>query len=72
MTSTRVTFPSREGHTLAARLEMPASAPQAYAIFAHCFTCSKESKAAAFISQALAARGATLDVMVEVDTGHGR
>lgn len=57
MTSLRVTFPSAQGSTLAARLEMPAGAPRAYAIFAHCFTCSKESKAAAFISRALAGRG---------------
>ena len=57
MTSTRVTFPSTQGDTLAARLEMPAGKARAYAVFAHCFTCSKESKAAAFISQALAARG---------------
>ncbi len=30
---------------------------RAYALFAHCFTCSKDSKAAAFIAQALAGRG---------------
>jgi putative redox protein len=57
MTSSRITFPSSQGTRLAARLEMPAGTPRAYAIFAHCFTCSKESKAAAFISQALAGRG---------------
>jgi len=50
-------FPSNRGHELAARLELPAGEPRAYAIFAHCFTCSKDSKAAAYISQALAARG---------------
>src|SRR4029077_9806100 len=43
--------------TLAARLDAPAGAPLATALFAHCFTCSKESKAAATISQALAERG---------------
>lgn len=57
MISSRVTFPSPQGASLAARLEMPAGTPRAYAIFAHCFTCSKESKAASFISRALAGRG---------------
>ena len=36
---------------------MPAGPPRAFALFAHCFTCSKDSKGAAFVSQALAARG---------------
>src|SRR5687767_7109624 len=57
MTSTVLRFPATQGHALAARLEMPAGKPRAYAVFAHCFTCSKESKGAAFISQALAGRG---------------
>src|SRR6202008_2159401 len=52
-----VSFPGAFGTTLAARLDAPARAPLAYALFAHCFTCSKESKAAATISQALAERG---------------
>jgi putative redox protein len=52
-----VSFPGAFGTTLAARLDLPAGAPLAYALFAHCFTCSKESKAAATISQALAERG---------------
>lgn len=57
MASTVVRFPATQGHELAARLDMPAGAPRAYALFAHCFTCSKDSKGAAYISQALAARG---------------
>ena len=57
MPSTAIRFPAAQGYELAARLELPAGAPRAYALFAHCFTCSKESKAAAYISQALAARG---------------
>jgi uncharacterized OsmC-like protein/alpha/beta superfamily hydrolase len=52
-----VSFPGAFGTTLAARLDSPAGPPLAYAIFAHCFTCSKESKAAATISAALAERG---------------
>ncbi|MDB5866175.1 MAG: OsmC-like protein [Betaproteobacteria bacterium] len=57
MASTTLRIAATQGHELAARLEMPAGAPRAYAVFAHCFTCSKESKAAVYIGQALAARG---------------
>ena len=57
LSSRPVTFPGAFGTTLAARLDAPAGAPLAYAVFAHCFTCSKESKAAATISTALAERG---------------
>jgi uncharacterized OsmC-like protein/alpha-beta hydrolase superfamily lysophospholipase len=57
MPSTLVRFPSSQGHELAARLERPSGPTRAYALFAHCFTCSKDSKAAAFIAQALATRG---------------
>jgi putative redox protein len=52
-----VSFPGAFGTTLAARLDAPAGPPLAYALLAHCFTCSKESKAAVTISQALAERG---------------
>jgi uncharacterized OsmC-like protein/alpha/beta superfamily hydrolase len=57
MASRAIVFPASQGHELAGRLELPAGAPRAWAIFAHCFTCSKDSKAAAYISQGLAARG---------------
>jgi uncharacterized OsmC-like protein/alpha-beta hydrolase superfamily lysophospholipase len=57
MPSKPIRFPASQGHELAARLELPATTPRGYALFAHCFTCSKDSKAAAYISQALAARG---------------
>jgi len=57
MPSSVVRFPSSHGHELAARLDIPAGTPRAYALFAHCFTCSKDSKGAAFIAQSLAARG---------------
>jgi uncharacterized OsmC-like protein/pimeloyl-ACP methyl ester carboxylesterase len=52
-----VSFPGAFGTALAARLDAPVGAPLAYAIFAHCFTCSKETKAAATISAALAEQG---------------
>src|SRR5438309_5411987 len=52
-----VSFPGASGATLAARLETPAERPLAYALFAHCFTCSKDTKAATYVSAALAERG---------------
>ena len=55
--SERLDFPGHDGSRLAARLDLPAGPPRAYAVFAHCFTCSKDIFAAARISQALAGRG---------------
>src|SRR5437870_13638881 len=52
-----VSFPGASGATLAARLETPAERPLAYALFAHCFTCSKDTKAATYVSAALAEHG---------------
>ena len=52
-----IRFPGASGAPLSARLDAPAETPLAYALFAHCFTCSKESKAATVISAALAERG---------------
>ena len=53
----RVTFEGAHGDKLAARLEMPAGPVRACALFAHCFTCSKDIFAAVRISRALAERG---------------
>ncbi len=55
--SERITFANPAGEELAARLDWPDGAPVAFALFAHCFTCSKDSVAAARISQGLAAHG---------------
>lgn len=55
--SERVTFPGAQGAELAARLDLPQGVPAAYALFAHCFTCSKDILAASRISAALADRG---------------
>jgi uncharacterized OsmC-like protein/pimeloyl-ACP methyl ester carboxylesterase len=55
--SERLDFPGHDGSRLAARLELPPGPPRAYAVFAHCFTCSKDIFAATRIAQALAARG---------------
>src|SRR5687767_12089627 len=57
MKSLAIRFPGRHGVELAARLEMPSLPPRAFALFAHCFTCSKDSKAAVFLSAALAEQG---------------
>jgi len=51
------TFAGAAGQTLSGRLDMPAGRPRAAALFAHCFTCSKQSLAASRIAAALAARG---------------
>jgi uncharacterized OsmC-like protein/alpha/beta superfamily hydrolase len=54
----RLTFENREGKQLAARLELPADEkPKAYAVFAHCFSCSKGLKAVVHISRALSMKG---------------
>lgn len=57
MPTRTLSFLSASGAELAARLDLPSSEPRAYAVFAHCFTCSKDSKAATYVSQALALRG---------------
>ncbi len=55
--SAKVTFPGALGHDLAARLDLPAGPPIAFALFAHCFTCSKDVFAASRISQGLTGHG---------------
>jgi len=58
MKSERIRFPGALGDELAARLDRPGSGePRAYALFAHCFTCSKDLKAVGRISRALVERG---------------
>jgi uncharacterized OsmC-like protein/alpha-beta hydrolase superfamily lysophospholipase len=57
MSSQKVSFTGANGIALAARLDLPLGAPRAYAIFAHCFTCSKDTKAAMYVSAALAEQG---------------
>ena len=51
-------FTNAVGQRLAARIDLPEKGqPVAYALFAHCFTCSKNIKAAAHISRALTVEG---------------
>lgn len=56
--SEKIEFPGSDGQMLAARLDVPdGEAPKAYALFAHCFTCSKDVFAAARIAAALSEHG---------------
>jgi len=55
--SERIEFQNNQGETLSGVLEHGAGPVLAWAIFAHCFTCSKKSLAASRISRALAAKG---------------
>ena len=57
MPSQRHDFPATDGQLLSARLDKPEGDIVAYALFAHCFTCSKDVFAAARIAHSLAARG---------------
>jgi putative redox protein len=57
MHSLKITFPGSSGDPLAARLELPLGPIRSYAIFAHCFTCSKDLLASRRIASELANRG---------------
>lgn len=58
MNSTRITFPNGRGQDLSARLEMPVNRkPHAYAVFAHCFTCSSALGVVRNISRELNLKG---------------
>jgi pimeloyl-ACP methyl ester carboxylesterase len=57
MESREFQFKNRAGETLAGRLELPPTSPVAFALFAHCFTCSKNIKAATQISRGLRDQG---------------
>ncbi|GMQ99190.1 MAG: bifunctional alpha/beta hydrolase/OsmC family protein [Zetaproteobacteria bacterium] len=51
-------FENNQGEKLAAWLDWPLDKkPRAYALFAHCFTCSKNLKSVAHISHALTGQG---------------
>lgn len=57
MKTERFTFEGHGGHQLAARLDMPDGPHLATAIFAHCFTCSKDIIVARRISARLTTMG---------------
>ena len=57
MPTERFQFTGSEGQQLAAALDTPEGEIQAYALFAHCFTCGKDGLAAKRIAVALSAKG---------------
>lgn len=57
MHSERKDFPGAEGQLLAGRFNSPPGAIRACALFAHCFTCSKDVFAASRIARGLVAHG---------------
>ncbi|MFO3705534.1 alpha/beta fold hydrolase [Xanthomonas codiaei] len=57
MSGQRFDFVGARGTPLSGRIEHPQAAPRGWAIFAHCFTCGKDSLAATRISKALVLSG---------------
>jgi len=58
MPTNTVHFENARGQSLAAQLDMPADGrPLAYALFAHCFTCSKNLKAVGHLTRAITRAG---------------
>lgn len=57
MPTEKLTFKGHAGDTLAARLDMPNGPHLATALFAHCFTCSKDITAARRIAARLSSMG---------------
>lgn len=55
--SEKLTFTGAGGDTLAGRLDLPEGGVRAYALFAHCFTCTKDIFAAARIAEGLTQHG---------------
>ncbi|MEJ2375419.1 MAG: alpha/beta fold hydrolase, partial [Pseudolabrys sp.] len=57
MRSERFEFPNAKGEMLAGVIDLPLGEPTAYALFAHCFTCGKDIRAARTIAERLAVHG---------------
>ncbi|SFO39168.1 bifunctional alpha/beta hydrolase/OsmC family protein [Sphingomonas sp. OK281] len=57
MTERKFPFVRGNGAQLSGHLEPPEGTPRGWAIFAHCFTCGKDSRAAVHISRALSRAG---------------
>ena len=53
----KVVFHNRDGVSLSGRLNLPVGQYRGSAVFAHCFTCSKDSLAAVRLAEALAQSG---------------
>src|SRR3954471_19137288 len=57
MPTERFQFKGANGELLAAAFDLPDGTPRAYALFAHCFSCGKDTHASRRIAMALAAEG---------------
>ncbi len=55
--SEKITFTGSGGDALAARLDLPDGPPKAYALWAHCFSCTKDIFAASRVAEGLTAHG---------------
>ncbi|TVR22119.1 MAG: alpha/beta fold hydrolase [Ilumatobacter sp.] len=53
----RIRFPGSLGGELAARLDLPAGPPRAFALLAHCFTCTADLSALRRLASGLTERG---------------
>ena len=70
MSTRAIEFQNQEGNTLSAKIDLPDGEPSQYAIFAHCFTCTKNINAVRRISRALT--DARIGVLSFDFTGLGR
>ncbi|TYP91708.1 Serine aminopeptidase, S33 [Fodinibius salinus] len=57
MRSEKITFEGTQGDPLSAQLDLPDTATDVFALFAHCFTCSKNLRSVKNISKTLNKRG---------------
>ena len=57
MPTETITIATDAGHDLHGSLELPTGLVRGAALFAHCFTCTKQSKAAMSVARALAKEG---------------
>ena len=57
MRTEQLEFANSKGEKLAALMDLPLGKPNAFALFAHCFTCGKDNLAAKRISERLAMSG---------------
>ncbi|WP_405224479.1 alpha/beta fold hydrolase [Dokdonia sp. Asnod1-B02] len=58
MRSSKINFTNAQGEVLSGKLDLPANQdPHNFAIFAHCFTCTKDFSAVRNVSRALASQG---------------
>ncbi|WFL77029.1 bifunctional alpha/beta hydrolase/OsmC family protein [Altererythrobacter arenosus] len=57
MPTENISISTASGHALSGSLEMPTGLVRGAALFAHCFTCTKQSRAAIEVARALAGEG---------------